>query len=297
MSRAADPVSRHGRLGRRLLGAYSIVSYVYLLAPIVLIVLFSFNANRTGTLPFTGFTLEWYRSALEDTSIQDAFLTTLEVAVKVTILSTVVGTAAAFPLTRARMRFRSGVRVVFTLPIMLPGLLLGVGLLILFASVLKLPLSTTTVVIGQSVFTTPFVILLVAAQLQGFDPDLERAAGDLGANAWQRLRHIVLPLILPGVVAAMCFSFVLSVDEFIITLFLVGPADNTLPIYIYTQVRQGITPSVNALVSLMLGATLLILTLGMLLPAMLRYLTRRHRPAEARVDNTVEDAELASATP
>ncbi len=275
MRRGADVVARHGRLARWLLGGYSVLSYVYLLAPIALIVIFSFNANRNGTLPFTGFTTGWYEAAFADASIQAAFWTTLEVAIQVSIVSTVVGTAAAFPLARSRLRFRSGIRIFLTLPIMIPGLLLGVGLLILFASVLSIPLSRTTIVIGQSVFTTPFVVLLVAAQLQGFDRDLERAASDLGASAWRRLRYVVLPLIMPAIAAAMCFAFVLSIDEFIITLFLIGPSENTLPIYIYTQIRQGITPSVNAVVSLMLAATIVLLTLGTLTSALLRRIFRR----------------------
>ena len=162
--------------------------------------------------------------------------------------------------------------MLLTLPIMLPGLLIGVALLILFTDVLAIPLSISTVVIGQSVFVTPFVVLLVAAQLQGFDQDLERAASDLGADIWQRLRHVVLPSIMPAIIAAACFSFILSVDEFIITLFLIGPGENTLPIYIFTQIRQGITPSVNALVSMMLAGTILLFSLGALLPRLVRRL-------------------------
>jgi spermidine/putrescine transport system permease protein len=275
MSQASEVISRHPTLARRLLGTYSVLSYLYLFAPILLIILFSFNTNRTGTLPITGFTLRWYRDVFEDASIQNAFLTTLSVAVQVTICSTMIGTAAAFPLVRARFRFRSAVRMLLTLPIMLPGLLIGVALLIMFTDILAIPLSIGTVVIGQSVFVTPFVILLVAAQLQGFDQDLERAASDLGANSWQRLRHIVLPLIMPAIIAAACFSFILSVDEFIITLFLIGPGENTLPIYIFTQIRQGITPSVNALVSMMLGGTILLFSLGALLPRLVRRFARQ----------------------
>jgi spermidine/putrescine transport system permease protein len=282
MPRTAEPVARHGRLARRALGAYSLLSYVYLLAPIVLIVVFSFNENHSGTLPITGLTFKWYRSALGDDSIQSAFWTTLRVAAQVTVISTLVGTAAAFPLARSRLRFRAGIRVFFTLPIMIPGLLLGVGLLIMFGSLLQVPLSLNTVIIGQCVYTTPFVVLLVAAQIQGFDRDLERAASDLGANQWRRLRHVVLPLILPAIVAGMCFAFVLSVDEFIITLFTIGPSENTLPIYIYTQIRQGITPSVNAVVSVMLVGSIVILTLGMVLPGVLRRLLTREKGMAAR---------------
>ena len=161
-----------------------------------------------------------------------------------------------------------------TLPIMIPGLLSGVSLLVLLTSVFHLQLSPQTAVIGQSVYTTPFVLLLVAARLQGFDSSLERAAGDLGANTFNRLRYVVIPLIMPAVFAGALFAFTLSLDEFIITLFLIG-GHNTLPIYIYTQVKFGITPEVNALATLLLVASLALITLAFGLPI----LTRRARVA------------------
>jgi ABC-type spermidine/putrescine transport system permease subunit II len=169
-----------------------------------------------------------------------------------------------------------------TLPIMIPGLLIGISLLVLFTGVFKFELSPQTAVIGQAVYTTPFVLLLVAARLQGFDPALERAASDLGANTYRRLRHVVLPLIMPAVFAGAVFAFTLSLDEFIITLFLIG-ANNTLPIYIYTQVKFGITPEVNALATLLLAASLLLIALAFLLPAGVRGARRaRLRPSAAR---------------
>src|SRR5262249_22965908 len=140
---------------------------------------------------------------------------------------------------------------------------------ILFTSVFNFQLSPETAVIGQSVYTTPFVLLLVAARLQGFDPALERAAGDLGADTIRRLRHVVLPLIMPAIFAGALFAFTLPLDEFIITLFLIG-GHNTLPIYIYTQVKFGITPEVNALASLLLAASLILIALAFLLPAAIR---------------------------
>jgi ABC-type spermidine/putrescine transport system permease subunit II len=243
--------------------------YVFLFAPIVLLVLFSFNANRYGTFPFTGWTTGWYGQVFADYQIKDALTTSIKVALEVTLISTVVGTAAAFPLVRSRLPFRNGIRIGFTLPIMIPGLLIGVSLLVLLTSVFHFQLSPQTAVIGQSVYTTPFVLLLVAARLQGFDPYLERAASDLGANTFSRLRHVVLPLIAPAIFAGALFAFTLSLDEFIITLFLIG-GHNTLPIYIYTQVKFGITPEVNALASLLLAASLTLIALAFALPVAAR---------------------------
>ena len=204
-----------------------------------------------------------------DFEIRDALSTTLKVGLQVTAISTVVGTAAAFPLVRSKLPFRNGIRIIFILPIMIPGLLIGVSLLVLFVSTFHWQLSPETAVIGQSVYTTPFVILLVSARLQGFDMSLERAAADLGANAFQRLRRIVLPLLLPAIIAGALFAFTLSLDEFIITYFLIGGA-NTLPIYIYTQIKFGITPEVNALASVLLAGSLTLLALAFGLPQLVR---------------------------
>ena len=267
--RELEVVSPHARLVRGLLGGWAVVVYIFLFAPIVLLVLFSFNANKYGTFPFTGWTTSWYGQVFGDYQIKDALSTSLKVALEVTLISTVVGTAAAFPLVRSRLPFRSGVRIGFILPIMIPGLLIGVSLLVLLTSTFHFQLSPQTAVIGQAVYTTPFVLLIVAARLQGFDPALERAASDLGANTFRRLRHVVLPLIMPAIFAGALLVFTLSLDEFIITNFLIG-ARNTLPMYIYTQVKFGITPEVNALASLLLGASLTLIAIAFVAPPAVR---------------------------
>jgi spermidine/putrescine transport system permease protein len=276
-------LSRRGRIARAGLGAYAVSIYVFLFAPIALLVLFSFNANRYGTFPITGWTLKWYRSAVDNYQIHDALRTTLKVAAEVTIVSVVVGTAAAFPLVRSALRFRDGIRIGFVLPIMIPGLLIGVSLLVLFTGPLHVQLSPQTAVIGQSVYTTPFVILLVSARLQGLDRSLERAAADLGANTFQRLLRVVFPLILPAIVAGALLAFTLSLDEFVITYFLIG-TQITLPIYIYTQIKFGITPEVNALASMLLAASLLVLALAFALPRTMRASRRAVRFGLARRD-------------
>jgi spermidine/putrescine transport system permease protein len=274
-------LSRRGRAARAGLGVYAVAIYVFLFAPIALLVLFSFNANRYGTFPITGWTLKWYRSAIDDYQIHDALRTTLKVAGEVTLVSVVVGTAAAFPLVRSRLRFRDGIRIGFVLPIMIPGLLIGVSLLVLFTGPLHVQLSQQTAVVGQAVYTTPFVILLVSARLQTFDRALERAAADLGANTFQRLLRIVFPLILPAILAGALLAFTLSIDEFIITYFLIG-TQITLPIFIYTQIKFGITPEVNALASMLLAGSLLVLALAFALPQTMRASRRAVRFGLAR---------------
>jgi ABC-type spermidine/putrescine transport system permease subunit II len=198
----------------------------------------------------------------------------IRIGLWVTAISTIIGTAAAFPLVRAKMRYRGVVRVLITLPIMIPGLLIGVSLLILFTDVLKVQPGSSTAIVGQSVLVTPFVILIVAARLQGFDQSLERAASDLGANLVQRMRYVVLPLIAPGILAAALIALTLSIDEFIVTNFLIG-SGQTLPIYVYNQIKFGITPEVNALASLMLLGTMLVFALGFAIPPIVRRVRMR----------------------
>jgi len=281
MAREAAVLSPRARASRGLLTCYGLSIYLFLFAPIVLLVLFSFNANTYGSFPITGWTTKWYAQVFGDYQIQDALRTTLKVGLEVTVVSVLLGTAAAFPLVRAGLPFPAGFRVAMTLPIMIPGILIGISLLVLFTQVVKVPLSPSTAVIGQSLYTTPFVLLLVAARLQGFDRNLERAAGDLGANTFNRLRLIVLPLIFPAILAGALFAFTLSFDEFVITYFIIG-GYNTLPIYIYTQIRYGITPEVNALASLVLITSIALISLVFIVPAGLRLVRRRLVVSRAR---------------
>jgi spermidine/putrescine transport system permease protein len=254
---------------RRALTLYGGLIYAFVFAPIAFLVLFSFNANPAGAFPITGLTTRWYEEMLDDFELQDAFWTSLEVALQVTLVSVLVGTAAAFPLVRSRLRFRNAIRLAVTLPIMLPGLLIGISLLILLGGVLDLDLSRRTAVVGQCIFTTPFVILLVAARLQLLDPKLEWAAGDLGASPRRRILHVVLPALMPALMASALLAFTLSFDEFIITLFVIG-GDQTLPLYVFNHVRYGITPSVNAVASVFLLGSFAVLTLALALPSGLR---------------------------
>lgn len=244
---------------------YGICGYLFLYLPVVLLVAFSFNVSKTGSLPFTGITLDWYRDLFRDYLVLDSFKNSLFVAATTALLATIIGTSATFPLVRGQFRLKETLRVAFLLPMMLPGLLIGVALLIFFASMLGVSLSLWTVVIGHVVMTTPFVILVVTARLLDFDRKLEWAAADLGANPAQTFRLVTLPIILPGVIAGALFAFTLSLDEFVITLFTIG-SQNTLPLYIFSQVKFGVTPKVNALATLLLlgSITLLFIVFAML---------------------------------
>ena len=238
---------------------YGILGYIFIYLPVFLLIFFSFNESRAGSLPFTGFTLKWYRDLFADFLVIDAFWASLRVAFITSLLSTTIGTAAAFPMVRLGFRFKEALRIFFTMPIMVPGLLIGIALLIFFASWLDLNLSLGTVIVGHVVFTTPFVVLVVTARLLDFDYHLEWASADLGATPFNTFRHVTLPLIFPGVLAGALFAFTLSLDEYIITVFTIGP-QSTLPMYIFSQVKFGITPKINALATLLFAGSIVILS-------------------------------------
>ena len=275
------PVSRYGRTVRWTLRLIFGALIVFLYLPILFMIVFSFDEGATPGLPITGFTLHWYEALANNRVLLRAVGNSIVVAIIVSILATIIGTMAAFVLVRGRIRFPNATRIAFTLPIMVPGVLIGISLLIYFARVLDVPLSLGTVVAGHLVVTVPFVVLIVASRLQSFDRFLEWAAADLGASPRQAIRHIVLPLIAPAILAGALISVTLSIDEFVITWFTVG-SQPTLPTYIYTRVKFGVTPEVNAVATVMLAVTLGVLGLAALALGRARQLTgrlRRRRPA------------------
>jgi spermidine/putrescine transport system permease protein len=248
-------VNPRARLFRIILSVYGIGIYIFLFAPIAVLILLSFNTSALVGFPMAGFTTDWYARIPNDGVILDALAKSLYVAFWVTVFSTFIGTAAAFPLVRADIKNQGGVRVFITLPIMMPGLLIGVAILVLSTNILHIQPSLPVAIIGQTVLATPFVVLVVSSRLEALDRNFERAAADLGAGPVQRFTFVVLPLIYPGIIAGALIAFTLSLDEFVVTNFIIG-ADQTLPIYIYNQLKFGITPEVNAIATLMLLGTL-----------------------------------------
>ncbi len=273
------PVSRHAGLVRWLFRIWGAIVLGFLYLPIAFLILFSFEDSKVIGLPWTGFSLRWYQGLPNNTQLISAVFNSIEVAIVVAILATIIGTMAAFPLVRAGLRFPNVVRILVTMPIMLPGILIGIALLIFLTRAFDMQLSLLSVILGHLVFTTPYVVLIVAARLQGFDKALEWAGADLGASPARVIRYIVLPLIAPAILAGALITVTLSIDEFIVTFFLIGP-QLTLPIYIYTQIKFGVTPEVNAVATVLLVSTLLALALGGFAYTQGRKLLRRpHRSA------------------
>jgi spermidine/putrescine transport system permease protein len=235
---------------------YSVALIAFLFAPVVIVVIFSFDRVGVGTFPLSGFSTHWYRELASDQIFKDAAKNSAIVALATAVISVVFGTMAAFALVRHRIRFAGVFMLVALIPIALPGLLLGVSLLSFF-SWMDVQLSLRTVIVGHVLLTLPFVVLTMMSRLNGFDRSLEDAATDLGASAFQTFRHVTFPLIRPSVIGSALLVVALSLDEFIVTFFTIGP-QNTLPIVIWGQMRQGVSPTVNAISTIMLFTTLVL---------------------------------------
>ena len=248
------------RVGRAFIPLCGVLGFAFLYIPIFFLVLFSFNDHIIPSLPFRGFTLKWYEELGYDFVMHEALYNSLFIASWTTLISTTLGTLAAFPLVRRSYRFKGASQLLILLPMIIPHFLMGVALLIFF-SFLQLPLSRLTVILGHVVFTMPFAIMVVSTRLHGFDRTLELAAADLGANPRRAFWHIVLPIIMPGIAGAALLVFALSMDEFLITYFVSGQK-GTLTMYIWSLLKDGIAPRVNALASVLLLASFVLLLVG-----------------------------------
>jgi spermidine/putrescine transport system permease protein len=229
----------------RSLSLYTILFYLYLYLPIIVLVAFSFNTQRLN-LRWEGFTWRWYGILFSDGDVARATGNTLTVAVLSTIFSTAIGTLAALALHRYEFRLRGFSETSLYIPIVIPEIVMGIGLLSLYA-LLNMRLGLTTITLSHIAFSIPFVALVVRARLHGFDRSVEEAAMDLGANELVTFWRVTLPLILPGVLSGAMLAFTLSLDDFIITFFTAGPGSTTLPLLVYGMVKTHITPEINAL--------------------------------------------------
>ncbi len=245
------------RAGDNLLWLIAAGTMAFLYLPILVLIVFSFNDNRVTTLPLRGFTLRWYQAVLDNADIQAAIVNSLYVATAATAITVVLGTTAAFALDRVDFPGKTAFRRLIFLPIALPGLVTGIAMLNLFR-LMGLNLSLETVILGHATALTVIVVTQVFARLQRFNRRLEEASGDLGARPWQTFLFVTFPNIRSAVIGSALLSFTLSFDEIPVTFFLTG-RDNTLPMYIYSTLRRGITPEINAV-----GTIIVVLSLGII---------------------------------
>ena len=220
---------------RRLLQSYYWLLVVALYLPIGLLILFSFNNSPVLAFPLKGFTLHWYQSLLSANELIGATWNSIVLGLCSSLVATILGTMAAIAITRFNFPGKNAFLGVASLPLVIPYVVLAVGLLILF-NVVGMPLSLWTVGLGHVIINLPFVMLIVAARLAGFDPSLEEAAMDLGATYWETILRVTVPIAMPALVSAFLLSFTTSFEEFALAFFLIGN-QTTLPVYLYSQLR------------------------------------------------------------
>jgi spermidine/putrescine transport system permease protein len=250
----------------RALWAAAILAYVFLYAPLVIVVVYSFNDSRLNA-EWVGFTLSWYEKLFHNEKMLRAAWNSLLIGITASAASTVFGTMAGYAMYRFRMRL---LPLLILAPIAIPEILMGVSLLIFFV-LLNISLGRVSIILSHIAFCIGFVAIVVRSRLAGMDESLTEAARDLGATPWQAFRLVTLPLIMPGVVAGALMAFTLSIDDFVITFFTAGVGSSTLPLQIYTMVKIAVTPEVNAISTLLMLLTLaLILIVSRLAPGALR---------------------------
>lgn len=229
-------------------------------APIVVVIVFSFNAAKHGG-PWTGFTTAWYGKLLDSPDKIAAAENTIVLAVASTAFATVLGTMLGYGLSRYWFPGKKLFSLLMYIPVVIPDIVMAVALLSFYAVVRNwlglFELGMTTMTIAHITFQIPFVAIVVRSRMVGMDPSIEEAAHDLGANSWQTFWSVTFPLLLPGVLAGMMLAFTLSLDDFVVSFFTTGPGATTLPILIYSSVKRGITPDINALSTLIVLASVI----------------------------------------
>lgn len=266
ISRALGYVPLRKDTSKRSLRWFTYLVYVFLYAPVAVVVLLSFTEQKVPAFPMEGFSLQWYMELLPpnyDERVVDAFITSLKIGVLTAISSGVIGTLAALGMIRGEFRSRwldsSVLYTIFLSPIVVPWVVTGIAVLTLY-SIIGIQGTFLSVVLGHILISLPFVILVVASQLHGFDREMEEAAKNLGASDLRAFYEVTLPLIAPGIIAGMLFAFTLSFDNFTQTFFWVGGDVQTLPIVIYGMIKTGIEPTINAIGTVIVVFSMIVAT-------------------------------------
>lgn len=244
------------RLPNIYLGFLIVLMYL----PVVVVIIYSFNASKQSTI-WGGWSFSWYKEVFKDKSLIEALKNSLIIGVLSSGLAGVVGTLGAVGMAKSTFKTKGIIEYISTLPIMIPEIILGMVFMTYF-SLMKLPFGMVTLVIGHASFCIPYVFMMVKARLAGIDKSLVEAARDLGASEVRAFLDITIPLISPAIVSGMLLAFAMSLDDVVISIFITGAKTNTLPIKIYTQLKTGVTPKINALCTMMLLCTLVLVILS-----------------------------------
>lgn len=306
-SRVLPRINRSTQVVEAWLRGHAALVYVFLYLPIVIVVIFSFNANRLATI-WSGFSTEWYDVALKDRTVQKALLNSFIIAVPNAILATTFGTMAALGLQRVSKRIRLGFDGLTYVSIIVPEVVIALSTLVLFGSAFdvinpvlaslsggdrafKLNLGHYTIIAAHVLFNTSLVLLLVRARLSTMDRTMVEASADLFATPWRTFRQITFPQLLPAIVAGFLLAFTFSFDDYVITSFVSGPGSSTLPLFVFGQVKRGVSPETNAVAAMMLLLTLTILIVGQI--ALARSARRRGAQSAATLVSAATSTEAA----
>lgn len=242
---------------------YLLLIYSFLYLPILVLIVYSFNDSKYS-LEWRGLTWQWYQNLFDDPDLLQTALNSALIATLSATVATAIGAMAAVAIHRYAFFGKPLLNALLFVLMMTPDIVMGIALLILFAS-LSLPLGFWTLLLAHITFNIPFVVVTVLSRISGFDPHLIEAARDLGATEFQTFRQVILPLLTPAVVAGWLLSFTLSMDDVMVSFFVTGPSFEILPLKIYSMVRLGVTPEINALCTIMLGVTLSMILIAQLL--------------------------------
>lgn len=246
-------------LSRWFLFTESTLVYIFLYAPIAILIIYSFNTSKYAI--WEGFSWKWYETLLNDDLILRALKNSVIVALASTVVSTLIGTLAALAMQRFEFRGKGAIDGLFYLPVIIPEIVMAASLVIFFGFI-RFTLGMTTVILAHIAFCVSYVIIVVRARLEGFDRTLEEAAMDLGANEFQTFFKVTLPVIAPGILSGALLAFTISIDDYIITSFVAGVGSTTLPLQIYSMVKTKVTPEINAVSTLLLIPTILLIVIA-----------------------------------
>ncbi|GFZ32011.1 spermidine/putrescine ABC transporter permease [Clostridium zeae] len=243
--------------------SYAFLMYMFLYVPIMVLIAFSFNSSKLNVV-WTGFTFKWYQSLIHNAGILEAVKNSFIIAIVSTIISVVIGTLASVGLYRYEFRGKKILDTILYIPLVIPEIVMGISLLAFF-SIVKMDLGRLSLIIAHVTFSVAYVVAVVRTRLDGFDKAVEEAAMDLGASAFKTFFYVTLPIIMPGVIAGGLLAFTLSLDDVIISFFVAGPGSVTLPLKIFSMVKFGVTPEINALSTIILLFTVIIIVLSVVM--------------------------------
>lgn len=267
LKRGQGPLDYGNRLWLKTL---FVTIFIALYIPIITLIAFSFNTDKRGIV-WRGFTLDNYAKAWKNQALFDAMVNSLTIAIVSTMISAVIGTMVALLLWRYRFPMKGAYEGVMALPIVIPEICMGVALLLFFTNIgtttlvvnAPWPLNLMNIIIAHVAFSFPFVAIVVRSRLVGFNKQLEEASKDLGASEWQTFVNVLVPYMMPGLVAGALLAFTLSLDDFVITFFTSGPETVTFPVKVYSLVRRGVSPEINAASTVLIAITVIATVIGM----------------------------------